>query len=116
MKYIFFYGTLKSKKHNHPLVSDCLYMGKYVTSNDYSLHVDGLPYMVKEPGSGVVGEVYKVDKQTLKELDALEGHPDWYRREKLSVFDIDTGKKKENVEAYIYTGRVTKGKLDIREY
>lgn len=72
--------------------------------------------MTKQQGAGVVGEIYKVDKQTLSELDTLEGHPNWYRREPIDVFDIDTGKKKEKVEAYVYTGKITKGNLNIREY
>jgi gamma-glutamylcyclotransferase (GGCT)/AIG2-like uncharacterized protein YtfP len=33
----------------------------------------------------IVGEVYEVDEDTLDALDALEGHPDWYCREKVET-------------------------------
>lgn len=94
---IFVYGTLKQGFGNHArfLKREPDYVGTIKAR----LYVSGLPYI--RPGEGVVhGEVYSVDNDTLKGLDMLEGHPGWYRREKV-VVETKDGKKVE-AQAYFY--------------
>lgn len=70
------------------------------TQKGYSLYISGLPFLVKEKnGEGCVVEVYEVDTNTLLDLDYLEGHPDFYQRQKIFVTNQDTG---EEHETYIY--------------
>lgn len=97
---LFLYGTLKKGRGNHYYVRDSEYIGDAFTDNNYALFVSGLPYMVKRAGSkGVKGEVYDVDAVTLKYIDQLEGHPDFYRRTKITVTLFETG---ETIECQTY--------------
>ncbi len=114
--YVFCYGTLKTGNHNHYLVADGTYMGKFITGNQFSLDIAGLPYMTPNEGDGVVGEVFKIDQYTLKQLDTLEGHPEWYTRERISVKSLDTGNHIE-VYAYVYRHPIKKAEYtNIVEY
>jgi gamma-glutamylaminecyclotransferase len=85
---VFVYGTLKQGYSNHYLLSS----SKQDTSEAY---VDGIlhngwgfpcmqPYRRSE-GFCVKGEVYTVDLETLDNLDALEGHPDFFYRTQVDV-------------------------------
>lgn len=97
---VFVYGTLKRGRSNHWYLRESQYVGVYYTDNSYALYTHGLPYMVKEEkGGGVKGELFKVDAKTLQSLDYLEGHPTFYKREEIWVYDIEVG---HNVKAYTY--------------
>lgn len=57
-----------------------------------------------EAGTGMVhGEVYVVNAETLRELDKLEGHPDFYRREWIV---LDDGRE---VQTYLMDGSKVEG-------
>ena len=48
------------------------------------------PYLYRHPKATdealpVHGEVWEISPATLRQLDQLEGHPDWYRRESIQV-------------------------------
>lgn len=50
------------------------------------MYVDGIPYVtMNEAISRIQGEVYSVDDNTLRKLDSLEQHPEWYYREKVDI-------------------------------
>jgi len=85
---LFVYGTLRKEFPNHPFLDSGEFIGRAVTAEQYAMYVDstGLPYLVKdETVSRIVGEVYAVNRATLKACDAFEGHPNWYRREQAMV-------------------------------
>lgn len=93
------YGTLKKGKSNHhPLLDDAEYMGRCAVAGQWDLYdVGWFPAVVRRsigPRAYVVGEVYKVDSDTLRSLDLLEGHPHFYERIK-----VDTPWK----QAWLYT-------------
>lgn len=95
------YGTLKKGHGNYYRhLTESKFIGKGVTKDKYPLIVDGLPYLLEEKGKGhhVEVEVYKVDDDTFSDLDALEGHPNWYKRKQVR---IRLGKGSE-VTAWIY--------------
>lgn len=90
---VFVYGTLKEGWGN---------WGAYLENNDGArllgrCRVTGalglrdlgyFPCAVKTDDGidrSIVGEVYVVDNATLDALDGLEGHPDWYCREKVNT-------------------------------
>ncbi len=81
------YGTLKKGHGNNHLLYRSTYVGKGVTQDAYPLLISGLPYLIDEKGVGhnVDVELYAVSKTTLDTLDALEGHPTWYRRKQVPV-------------------------------
>lgn len=82
------YGTLKKGHSNYyHHLTESKFIGKGVTKDKYPLVVDGLPYLIEQKGVGhnVEVEVFKVDDDTFKDLDSLEGHPHWYRRKQVPV-------------------------------
>ena len=100
---VFVYGTLKRRcranfmLHGHKLLGQAISAG-----SRYALWCNGsFPYLTVQPkgleGHRVVGEIYQVDQETFERLDAYEGYPHHYNREKRH-FRID-GKE---VRAWVY--------------
>ena len=82
------YGTLKRGHGNYYRhLTESKFIGKGKTKDKYPLIIKGLPYLIEEKGSGynVEVEVFKVDDDTFADLDALEGHPRWYKRKQVPV-------------------------------
>tara|TARA_R100001443_G_scaffold40029_1_gene53403 strand:+ start:781 stop:1938 length:1158 start_codon:yes stop_codon:yes gene_type:complete len=82
------YGTLKKDYSNyHHYLKKSVYLGGGKTKDKYPLLIEGLPFMVNQKGVGhnVEVDVFKVSDQVLANLDQLEGHPRWYRREEIPV-------------------------------
>lgn len=88
---VFVYGTLKKDQRNHSFLTDrgAEFVGNAKTAKPYPLINAQLPYLINVPGFDgaqiVEGEVYRVNTQTLKELDRLEGTPTHYARKKIGV-------------------------------
>mgnify|MGYP003639127714 CR=1 FL=1 len=82
------YGTLKRGHSNHlrHLGSE-RFMGSGKTQTKYPLVVSGLPYLQSTAGLGhhVEVEVFKVSDNTFSDLDILEGHPEWYIRQRVPI-------------------------------
>lgn len=97
--YLFVYGTLKQGRSNSCYLEDSEFLGDYFTDNNYSLVVSGLPFLVKRKGKGVKGELYKINSDTLRAIDRLEGHPSFYKRELITVKSFEDGTE---IEAYTY--------------
>jgi gamma-glutamylcyclotransferase (GGCT)/AIG2-like uncharacterized protein YtfP len=99
------YGTLKRGYGNNVLLEKSTFVGKGKTTEKYPLVIrtSGLPFMLykKNQGYNVEVELYLVNKDTLRKLDMLEGHPDWYRRREVSV-NID--ELDAPISAWIYFG------------
>ncbi len=82
------YGTLKKGLSNyHRYLNQSTFVGAGETSERYPLNISGLPYLYKEEGVGhnVEVDVFRVSNSILTSLDGLEGHPNWYKREKVEV-------------------------------
>jgi len=103
MNKIFVYGTLKSGHHNHDLIGNSKQVAE-MTVLGFKMYQRGIPYMIRTDNheDKVLGEVYEVDDRTLKSLDQLEGHPNWYRREDVSVIKLDTDTYPVPVQGYVY--------------
>ena len=84
--FVFVYGTLRKGSWNHSLLKTSRCVGKGRTRKRYALYSDSVPYVVKDEAvARIAGEVYEVDDSTLKRLDGLERHPDWFERELIAV-------------------------------
>lgn len=94
------YGSLKRGFNNHHIIKETPFIGKGLTVNRYAMYnLGGFPFITKEEIGKVSVEVYDVtDPNILFNLDDLEGHPDFYCRERIEI-DLDTG---ERVSAWIY--------------
>jgi gamma-glutamylcyclotransferase (GGCT)/AIG2-like uncharacterized protein YtfP len=90
---LFVYGTLRVGFGNHHLLTRL--GAKPLRSPIYVITVrgelfehGGLPMAKKseDPQKTIVGEVYTLPSADCwKDLDSLEGHPNWYRREEVDL-------------------------------
>lgn len=86
--YVAVYGTLKKGNGNYyHYLSESTFVGHGKTKDKYPLIIDGLPYLIKDKGFGhnVNVDVFRVGDGVLSRLDMLEGHPNWYKREKVDI-------------------------------
>ena len=91
---VFVYGSLKHGFGNHRVLGSAEFIGPYVTPSCYTMRSMGaFPFVEKSGDTPISGEIYEVDEDGLRALDCLEGHPTFYKREKI---DTDYG------EAWIY--------------
>ena len=82
------YGTLKKGYSNYNrFLMGSKHLGGGNTENKYPLIISGLPYLIEMKGIGynVDVDVFKVSDSVLANLDALEGHPNWYRRKQIPI-------------------------------
>lgn len=89
------YGTLRKGFGNHHYMSGSPQIAEGVIKG-YTMRASGIPFV--HPGDGeVYVEVYSVDETDMPDIDALEGHPRWYKREIVPVHTSDG-----IVEAWVY--------------
>lgn len=99
---IFVYGTLKRGFYNHDRIlghnEGAEFLGSGLTKPTFTmLDMGPYPGVVEGGETAIKGEVYRVDEATLTRLDALEGHPSFYRRTPIT---LDGGGEQE-VEIYL---------------
>lgn len=72
---IFVYGTLRRGFGNHSFLNQSTFKGNAITVEKFTMFCSGqIPFVSRSQAiSTIVGEVYEVDEQTLRNLDALEG-------------------------------------------
>jgi len=103
METVFVYGTLKRGHGNNRLLKDSKYIGTGLTKNRFVMYEDGIPYVSKGFSlTNISGELYKVSRATLDNLDTLEGHPIWYKREKTIIKTIDKSGNVKLINAWLY--------------
>lgn len=94
------YGTLKKGYHNYwAYLNNAKHLGNGKTLNKYPLLINGLPYLIDEVdrGHNVEVDVFAVSDSKLRELDNLEGHPNWYQRRQIPI-----SVKGKNVTCWVY--------------
>jgi gamma-glutamylaminecyclotransferase len=98
---LFVYGTLISGFNNNFLMDNCTFKGRASTVEKFALFVGEYPFVKSdEHETSIFGELYEVSTQeSLKELDQLEDHPNWYVRSPCQVVLLEGGMA---VEAQIY--------------
>lgn len=121
MTQIFVYGTLKRGQPNHYRMFDTSngkaeFLATACTSQKYPLVIatqHNIPFLLNIPGNGhrIQGEIYEVDEQMLKFLDAFEGVPTMYQRTPITVEvmkvvkDLEAGSSRE---VYVYSTQTYK--------
>lgn len=94
--YVFVYGTLKRSMSNHRYLEGATFIGRG-TLHDFGIFcMSGFPGIVPKDDCYVVGEIYKVDTESIWDrMDTLEGvsyrnpRTGLYRRETHTVLDAD---------------------------
>ena len=93
---VFVYGTLRVGQPNHPHLAGAEVVGPVRTDLGFRLYdLGAFPGMVAVGTGRVIGELVLVDDQVRARIDALEGHPRFYRR---TPIRLDDGSA---VEAYL---------------
>lgn len=87
---VFVYGSLKNGRGNAHFLEDADFLGRCMIEGKHRLiNLGYYPGLVRVPDDSapmrVLGEVYRVSKDTLDALDMLEGHPDYYARHKVET-------------------------------
>jgi gamma-glutamylaminecyclotransferase len=99
MIHVFVYGSLKRGFRNHHFLATSRFIGTGTTHCCFDLLDLGyFPAMIKPGTFAIRGELFSVDRHTLKNLDRLEGNGVFYRREQHSVIVPEDGL----VSAWIY--------------
>tara|TARA_R110002012_G_scaffold77863_4_gene198588 strand:- start:4655 stop:5119 length:465 start_codon:yes stop_codon:yes gene_type:complete len=109
---VFVYGTLKKGFNNHHLlqIDDSIFKGHCTTGDKYHMFVEhSIPFVIRatdedqQDAVKIEGELYEVNADTLQDLDELEGHPRFYRRQLVSVLVKESKVKKAKLAwMYIY--------------
>jgi len=88
MHTVFVYGTLLEGEPNAYLLEDAEMIGDAETEPAFRM-LDMGPYpAAATPGkTQILGELYRVDRETLARLDHLEGVPRLYTRERIELAD-----------------------------
>lgn len=85
---VFVYGTLLFGESNHRLLAGAAFVGRARTEPAFDLvSLGAYPAMLDGGRTAIVGEVYEVDRETLNDLDRLEGHPRFYQRRLIDLGD-----------------------------
>ena len=103
---VFVYGSLLRGLHNHHhLKTATLVKEAARTTSAAYVMVDsghGYPFALVDAKaragdarSALLGELYDVNDAVLASLDALEAHPDWYRRSQVAI-------EGEEAQAWVY--------------
>lgn len=92
---VFVYGTLLPGETWHAALAGAIHLGSARTLPVFELlDLGPFPGLVHGGLTAVEGELYLVDDPLLATLDALEGHPEFYRR---TTIDLEDGR-----EAFAY--------------
>ena len=89
---VFVYGTLKQGGGNHRFIA-----GKYTKCRPAAAHgvlfdLGAFPAAWFEGDGFLYGEVFEFEdvSAVLPALDRLEGHPTFYKRKRIPLFDLET--------------------------
>lgn len=88
---VFVYGSLLEGLSNHRVLSESGRATKVrddkTLATNTMLDLGYFPGVVRGGTTAIVGEVWSVDRDCLKALDRLEGHPNFYRREAVELVE-----------------------------
>lgn len=104
------YGTLKRGHYNNRFIGTSEFIGEGITKDKYQMTSNGhFPYLSKNGDYNIKVEVFEVNEDDLKNIDRLEGHPTFYKRE---VVDIIIGE--DILKCWIYLTPV-KGQIQLKD-
>lgn len=119
--YLFVYGSLRKGLVNSYKLDDSIFIGECKTHNEYimiGLKSKSYPYIFQTSSDLIIkpnqitGELYKIDKKKLDELDILEGHPKEYKRQKIKLINLENSIPKY---AYAYFLENSKTLAEIKK-
>lgn len=85
---VFVYGSLLRGNHNNGRLKDDIFFRDGFTKPEYTLYSLGpFPGMVEHGSVSVRGELFWLSKESLRHLDMMEGHPNFYERTLIQLLD-----------------------------
>ena len=85
---VFVYGSLMPGLHNDHLMQQAQLLQSCSSLPEFTMYSLGhFPGVCARGNTAIKGMLYHVNARTLSQLDSLEGHPDWYQREVVSLPD-----------------------------
>lgn len=86
MNKLFVYGSLKRNYWNNSILSNGKYHGKAQTLPVFTLlRYSSFPAVIPDGNTAIKGEIWEIDDATLSYCDYLEGHPNFYKRIKITT-------------------------------
>jgi len=85
---IFVYGSLKRGKSRNDILMDCnaTYIRDFETVPMYTMYNLGdFPGVIREGFDTIKGEIWDIDIEGIELLDAVEGHPSFFRRSAIAL-------------------------------
>lgn len=107
MHYVFVYGSLKRNFCNHGVMKGASFIGTASTKPKYQLiNLGRFPGLIEyKNGVSVIGEIFCVSDEKLKQLDKFEGKGYLYDRMNIELENIDIDENIiDRVQAYFYLG------------
>jgi len=110
------YGTLRRGYSNNRVLKDASFIGEGLTQEEYRLTANGIPFVSrKNPVSRVKVEVFETeDPSIIDDVDSLEGHPRFYKREEIPV--VMTDGEVVTAELYFCEGRELLNLIESGDY
>jgi gamma-glutamylaminecyclotransferase len=100
---VFVYGSLKRGFGNHRLLANSEFVGTGLTEPRYRLiNLGPYPAMIESTDDplSITGELYRIDEQTLADLDRLEGEGVLYRRIVTTITALEGGACDQRVDTH----------------
>lgn len=115
---VFVYGTLLRGMRNHDRMEGAVLLGEFktvkkyrMTAGNYHDTLYAVPYVdPSRPTHHIRGEVYLIDDELLATLDRFEGHPRFYVRKEIAVYNHGG----HILHVWIYFNGNTKGHYLVR--
>lgn len=85
---IFVYGSLKRGERLHGALQDSTFIG-VGNINGTLFDLGPYPAVVLEGESRVGGEIFEATDPVVRDLDRIEGHPHYYKRERVKELTTD---------------------------
>lgn len=84
------YGSLKEGFGNHRLLIGQEFLGTFETADPefFMISLGAFPGVHKGGSGRILGEVYRVDEDCFRSLDALEGNGYFYTREEVNAYCV----------------------------
>ena len=87
---LFVYGTLLRGECREHVLASARYLGERTTRDEWTFvecHGGAFPALLPDGEQVVHGELYAVAPEHVRACDAIEGHPDFYRRTRITLDD-----------------------------
>ncbi|MGX5175292.1 gamma-glutamylcyclotransferase family protein [Aliikangiella sp. IMCC44653] len=85
-KFVAVYGSLKRNLPNHGLLRSAEFIDTFKTLPQFTLlDLTHFPGAIENGSTAITIEIYEISPEILAQLDALEGHPTFYKRRKVGI-------------------------------